>query len=54
MRISTGQNTGLAKVAVQCTEDTFELAINTSGEDRQPPQAQIESPSFAIMQRTKK
>lgn len=45
MRISTGHNTGLAKVAVQCPADTFVvnqslvLRINICGENRHLRQA---------------
>ncbi len=45
MRISTGHNTGLAKVAVQCSADTFVLyqslvlRINICGENRHLRQA---------------
>ena len=45
MRISTGHNTGLAKVAVQCSADTFvvnqtlALHINICGENRHLRQA---------------
>jgi len=45
MRKTTGHNTGLAKVAVQCTADTFVvnqslvLRINICGENRHLRQA---------------
>jgi hypothetical protein len=52
MRKTTGANTGLAKVAVQCSADTFVvnqslvLRINICGENRHLRQARKRYASF--------